>query len=90
MQKRYFLLMLLFCTALTIKIQALPSCYYTYDQISQLLSNYESQYPDIAKKILIGYSEEDHIPIYAMRITDNVNQDEEEPALLFVGQVHAE
>ena len=90
MQKRYFPFILIFFTVLTIKIQALPSCYYTYDQISQLLSTYESQYPDIAKKVLIGYSQEDHIPIYAMRITDNVNQDEEEPALLFVGQVHAE
>jgi hypothetical protein len=90
MQKRYFPFILIFFTVLTIKIIALPSCYYTYDQISQLLSTYESQYPDIAKKVLIGYSQEDHIPIYAMRITDNVNQDEEEPALLFVGQVHAE
>jgi hypothetical protein len=90
MQKRYFLIILLICTGLILQIQAIPSCYYTYDQISQLLTTYENQYPDIAKKVLIGYSQQDHIPIYAMRITDNVNQDEEEPALLFVGQVHAE
>ena len=62
MQKRSFPFILIFFTVLTIKIQALPSCYYTYDQISQLLSTYESQYPDIAKKVLIGYSQEDHIP----------------------------
>lgn len=68
----------------------LPDCYYTYAEISQLLTDYQSQHPDIAKKVQLGLSQQDQIPIYAMRITDNVNQDEEEPALLFVGQVHAE
>ncbi|MEN6445322.1 MAG: M14 family zinc carboxypeptidase [Candidatus Cloacimonas sp.] len=68
----------------------LPSCYYTYNQIYSLLQSYEQEHPDIAKLYTIGYTQQEHIPIYAMRISDNVEQNEDEPALLFVGQVHAE
>jgi hypothetical protein len=68
----------------------LPTCYYTYDQITQILADHQTQHPDIAKRVQIGVSQQDQIPIYAMRISDNVNTDEEEPALLFLGQVHAE
>jgi hypothetical protein len=68
----------------------LPTCYYTYDQIYTLLEGYHNANPDIARVVLIGFSELENIPIYAMRISDNVDDDEDEPALLFVGQVHAE
>lgn len=68
----------------------LPTCYYTYDQIHTLLEGYHNANPDIARVVVIGFSELENIPIYAMRISDNVNEDEDEPALLFVGQVHAE
>jgi len=68
----------------------LPTCYYTYDQIHTLLEGYHNANPDIARVVLIGFSEQENIPIWGMRISDNVNEDEDEPALLFVGQVHAE
>ncbi len=68
----------------------LPTCYYTYSEVSQMLADHESQYPDIAKRYQIGVTQQDQVPIYALRISDNVATDEEEPALLFVGQVHAE
>ncbi|MFO8144473.1 MAG: M14 family zinc carboxypeptidase [Candidatus Syntrophosphaera sp.] len=84
------LMLIILLLSLAVLWADLPTCYYTYDQISQLLTDYENQYPDIAKKHLIGYSQEDELPIYALRISDNVDTDEDEPALLFVGQVHAE
>lgn len=68
----------------------LPSCYYTYDQITNLLEAHQSQHPDIAKMVQIGVTQQEQIPIYAMRISDNVALDEQEPAVLFIGQVHAE
>ncbi|HOT39231.1 MAG TPA: M14 family zinc carboxypeptidase [Candidatus Cloacimonas acidaminovorans] len=68
----------------------LPTCYYNYAQIYALLQSHQQSHPDIAKIYTIGYSQQDHIPIYAIRISDNVEIDEYEPALLFVGQVHAE
>ena len=61
----------------------LPSCYYTYDQIYTLLQNHQQAHPDIAKIYTIGHSQQDNIPIYAIRISDNVETDESEPALLF-------
>lgn len=84
------LVLILLLMSLALLWAELPTCYHTYDELSQQLSDYETQYPDIAKKHIIGYSQQDGIPIYAMRISDNVTTDEDEPALLFVGQVHAE
>jgi len=69
---------------------SLPSCYHTYSEIEDYLNYYQTQYPDQAKLYTIGYSQVDHVPIYAMKISNNVTVDEDEPELLFVGQVHAE
>jgi len=89
---RYFLIVaaLLSVCGLWAQLTDLPTCYNTYDEITQMLADYQAQHPDIARRVLIGYSQQDNLPIYAMRISDNVENDEEEPALLFVGQVHAE
>ncbi|MBI90220.1 MAG: hypothetical protein CMG60_09050 [Candidatus Marinimicrobia bacterium] len=38
----------------------------------------------------IGYSTLNNIPIIAVNISDNVNVKEDEPRVLFIGQVHAE
>ena len=38
----------------------------------------------------IGYSTQEDIPILAVRISDNANIKEDEPRVLFIGQVHAE
>ena len=54
----------------------LPTCYYTYDQIYTLLQSHQQSHPDIAKLYTIGYSHQDNIPIYAIRISDNVETDE--------------
>jgi len=83
-------MLLISLAALWAQGSTLPTCYYTYDQISQLLTDHAAEHPDIAKKVQIGFSQQDEVPIYALRISDNVDTDEEEPALLFVGQVHAE
>jgi len=83
-------LIILLTAVLALGAQNLPTCYYTYAQISQMLTDHEAQHPDIAKKVQIGVSQEEGLPIYAMRISDNVNNDEQEPAILLVGQVHAE
>ncbi|HPN41434.1 MAG TPA: M14 family zinc carboxypeptidase [Candidatus Cloacimonadota bacterium] len=83
-------LIILLTAILALGAQNLPTCYYTYAQISQMLTDHEAQHPDIAKKVQIGVTQQEGLPIYAMRISDNVNNDEQEPAILLVGQVHAE
>lgn len=82
----FTLLMLSFVAAFA----TLPTCYYTYDQITAMLQSYETLYPTKAKVHLLGYSQQEQIPIYAIKITNNVLEDMDQPALLFVGQVHAE
>ncbi len=68
----------------------LPDCYHNYDEITTILLDLEDQHSDIAKVHMIGYSQQDELPIYAMQISADVEGDWERPALLFVGQVHAE
>ncbi|MDD2507181.1 MAG: M14 family zinc carboxypeptidase [Candidatus Cloacimonetes bacterium] len=71
----------------------LPECYHTYEEATSELFALEDQYPTMAKVHIIGYSEHDSIPIYALQISNDVQQLEgswNRPALLFVGQVHAE
>ncbi|MFB3844571.1 MAG: M14 family zinc carboxypeptidase [Candidatus Cloacimonadaceae bacterium] len=89
---KYFLVLLACVFALT-ALQALPplpSCYHTYAEITAELQQLEMQYPSLAKVYIIGHSQQDNLPIYAIKLSDNVEQEENEPAVLFIGQVHAE
>ncbi len=88
---RIYLITLLMVALVPLTLNAdLPECYHTYDEITTILFDLEDQHPDIAKVHLIGYSQEDELPIYAMQISADVEGSWERPALLFVGQVHAE
>ena len=72
--------------------QTLDERYHTYDEIIELLdslSNVES-YQDWFLVDTIGYSNQENIPILAVKISDNAHIKEDEPRALFVGQVHAE
>jgi len=82
--------LLLACMSSLMAWTPLPSYYYRYQQISDLLSQYQTQYPNLAKKVQIGTTETDHLPIWALKISNNVQTEEDEPAVLLVGQVHAE
>jgi hypothetical protein len=63
--------------------------YRTYEQMYDELSTLQASYPSIARLDTIGYSLEGR-PIYAFKISDNVEVDEEdEPEVQFNGMVHA-
>jgi hypothetical protein len=55
-----------------------------------MLYQFEEEYPDFARVHLIGQSQQDQMPIYALQLSDDVSGEWQRPALLFVGQVHAE
>ncbi len=57
-------------------------------EVAQILSDYEADYPDIAKVYSIGTTLEGR-NIWAMKISDNVDQDEDEFAINFNGCHHA-
>ena len=75
-----------------INSQALDDRYHTFEEIEYFLDSLTQIYDDNSefKVYQLGYSEEEDLPIYAVKISDNVELKEDEPRVLFVGQLHAE
>ncbi len=66
--------------------------YHTYAEIVAYLDSLQQipAYNDILDVREIGRSNNEDLPIYAIKLSDNPTLDEDEPALLFIGQCHAE
>jgi len=64
--------------------------YHDNQEIYDEIVAWQELYPDTVRIDTIGYSQQDGMPIWAVKISDNVHLDEDEPTILFVGQVHAE
>jgi len=77
--------------------------YYTYDKIDSTLHAWQgtfgtnphpsNDYPGfgiIYALKTIGYSSQDSLPIYAVKLSANVQEKEPEPKVLILGQCHAE
>ncbi len=63
--------------------------YYTFDEVIAFLDDLHALYPEIVgEKQIIGYSLQDR-PIYAVRMSDNPEIDEDEPEMLYTGLHHA-
>lgn len=62
--------------------------YHNYSELETELKQLANTYPAIAKLHILGRSIEQRI-IYGLKISDNVDQDEGEPQILFVGAHHA-
>ena len=72
--------------------QSLDDRYHTTSEIYDLLDslNQLEELSDWFHLDTIGFSSQEHIPILAVRISDNASIKEDEPRVLFIGQVHAE
>lgn len=72
--------------------QDLDERYHSVDEIYSYLDslNQLEEIEDLFRVDTIGYSTQEQIPILAVKISQNVNVKEDEPRVLFVGQVHAE
>ncbi len=64
--------------------------YHTSDEIETELNNYATVYSDLAQLRLLGYTLQDSLPLYALKISDNVESEEDEPAIFYMGSMHAE
>lgn len=62
--------------------------YLTPTEVEQLLTTYEANYPAIVKRYNIGTTHESR-SIWAVKISDNVASDEDEPELMFNAEHHA-
>lgn len=64
--------------------------YHTFEEVAHELDSIATQYPSITYLDTIGYSTTDSLPIFALKVSDNVSADEDEPAILYIGCHHAE
>ena len=83
----------LMCTCFVLNnAQALDSRYHTFPEIQEFLDSLDqiSDFNSIYRVDTIGYSSQDQLPIFAVKISDNTEIKEEEPRVLFIGQLHAE
>jgi carboxypeptidase T len=62
--------------------------YHSYSELEADLQDLERTFPQLARLFTIGISLENR-NIYALKISDNVSQDEEEAEVLFLGCHHA-
>ncbi|MEA3461255.1 MAG: M14 family zinc carboxypeptidase [Bacteroidota bacterium] len=63
--------------------------YPTYYQYLEMMEDYATAYPDICRLDTIGYSVEDRL-LLALKISDNVNEDEEEADFLYTSTMHGD
>lgn len=64
--------------------------YHTLDEIAIELDTLAHCYPAITVLDTLGYSTTDSLPIFALKISDNADQREDEPRVLYVACHHAE
>ena len=86
---RYFLF---FIVLLPVTGQNLDSRYHSLSEVYEYMYALDNN-PELDNWVhldTLGYSTQEGIPILGMRISDNADQKEDEPRVLFVGQVHAE
>jgi hypothetical protein len=73
-----------------INAQELPGRYTRYTQALQFLDSLQNAFPEVCKLDTMGFSSRDAIPMLRFKISDNVNVDEDEPAVFYCGGVHAD
>ena len=81
-----------FILAFPIFGQSLDDRYHSLSEVYALLDslNRIEELEDWVHLDTIGYSTQEDIPILCLRVSDNADQKEDEPRVLFIGQVHAE
>ena len=72
--------------------QSLDERYHSVEEIYGVLDSLDQieEISDYFHLDTIGFSTQENIPIIAVRISDNAHVKEDEPRVLFIGQVHAE
>ena len=62
---------------------------YTWSELNQRHEELKNMYPEIiSEKIILGQSFEGN-DIWAFKLSDNVNEDEDEPEVLYTGLTHS-
>ncbi|MBT5267898.1 MAG: T9SS type A sorting domain-containing protein [Candidatus Marinimicrobia bacterium] len=80
------------CAQSFLRDSVIDTRYHTYEEIVAYMDSIQQipAYNAILDVREIGRSNNEDLPIYAIKLSDNPTLDEDEPALLFLGQCHAE
>jgi hypothetical protein len=70
-------------------VAELDSFYYTYAEMVDTLSAWQIRYPELAHIEVIGTTQQEQRNIYAIKISDSVGVDQDEPVVLLDGTHHA-
>jgi len=68
----------------------MPVIYHTYERIIEEVEALTRKDPKIIKKILIGKTSQEQRDIYAVKISNNVEQEQDKPRIMFDGCHHAD
>jgi len=89
--KRFAALALVVFITLPFAVFAQPDdVYHDLNEIHDFIFDLQTTYPDLVKVDSIGHSQTDNEPIYLVKVSNNVQVDENKPSALIVGQIHAE
>lgn len=69
--------------------RGVPSGYYTVDELNEIADSLAENFPAICTKHLIGTASSGD-PLYALKISDNSAEEENEPELMFDGGIHGD
>jgi len=94
MKKKLTIALISIVAVLTAQVSLDPR-YHTYEEILDEIDSLQTNYPNIVLVQQIGTTlgavpYQDPIPIYAVKISNNVTVDEDKPAIMYAGQCHAE
>ncbi len=86
---------LLFALPFAANAQCIDPVYHTTEELYDFIFDLQAAHPDWVKVDSIGHSRGDQVtgrvwPLYSVKISDNVNEFENEPVALIVMHIHAE
>jgi len=84
-----FLMILVLTIPVIVSAQP-PACYHSLEELHEFIFDLESNYPDLVKVDSVGHSQQDNNPIYLVKVSDNVQVDEDEPTAIIFAHIHAE
>ncbi len=80
----------LYKRALYGEAMVLDSIYHDYDEILTELHQLRKQYPELIRLKKIGRTSQEKRDIWAVKISDRVMKEEDEPSILFSGAIHSD
>ncbi|MBD3165835.1 hypothetical protein GF324_04510, partial [bacterium] len=67
-----------------------PDCYHNLDALYEAYFDLQDQFPERVKIDSIGHSQQDSLPVYLVKISNDAYTDYNRPTVLYFAQIHAE